>query len=929
MRERRGRIAGSARQAMRMLARRGARAAAGRNRILFFAVLFCTAALAVIFAFSTGRLEAERIRSVRQAGTAASTCLEGADISQYESIRSLSYIRAVGRKAPAGRAVSPKGEEPEGEEPKGEGYVCRLSALDETAWEVMVSPAYTGIEGHYPAEEQEIMLPVRALEDLGISRPREGMEISLEVETGLFEKRRETFLLSGWYTDYTAGSGQEAQGYISEEKLEEWGGSLEEELELLILQRDTLGGQQTEERLYRDVGLETEDQRFTGGNTASYEAVRRLAGGYGAAALAAAVILTGMFFLIYNVMQISMAGDVRQMGLLHILGMTDGQLRDFYLGQLKGPILGGVLGGTALSALLLLTWVPTTLGERYLGDWGGAESAAFFRPGILAACAVFALLSAGGAALPAILRVIRLSGPEASAYTGGRPGERRKRRAAAGKKKRRRPCSPGRELVFMAWQNVTRHRARFLLTVLSLFLGMEAALGALVVARGADYRGAVAQRPDFVVAGSSCYPAEEGEGDLGGDLERDPFLTGKDGFSLLYDNDYDEFSPISQEVKEQLLAAEGVDQSSVKLVEGGYLSPTFSRKGLEPLNDTDDSVKELEEEYGSSGLPVEVMLGADYCTVQILSEGEIRELTAFAREHDLEVDLESLAAGTGVFLLHDHILSPAKERLAGESVGEPITFSTLWTKEERERRMEATQEELEQMGEVERKTSRPLTLCGYMDTKAEGFPDFPRSWHGENILYFVISREGFDKLPTEAKTLLVELDAEDGREADVQKDVERITAAENRRRDEAGEAGVFFISAEDLLEEAGSYIFVSNLVFGVIAVLLIFAGLLNYFNVCVTGILSRRREFDMLERIGMTRRQLRWMLAAEGSFYVLAAAALLLTAGSAILAALGAFMGSRISWFAFHWPAGPAALMTAGLFVICLTVPFLACRRGR
>ena len=32
-----------------MLARRGARAAAGRNRILFFAVLFCTAALAVIF----------------------------------------------------------------------------------------------------------------------------------------------------------------------------------------------------------------------------------------------------------------------------------------------------------------------------------------------------------------------------------------------------------------------------------------------------------------------------------------------------------------------------------------------------------------------------------------------------------------------------------------------------------------------------------------------------------------------------------------------------------------------------------------------------------------------------------------------------------------------------------------------------------------
>ena len=212
------------------------------------------------------------------------------------------------------------------------------------------------------------------------------------------------------------------------------------------------------------------------------------------------------------------------------------------------------------------------------------------------------------------------------------------------------------------------------------------------------------------MAGSSCYPAEEGEGDLGGDLEKDPFLTGKDGFSLLYDNDYDEFSPISPEVKEQLLTAEGVDQSSVKLAEGGYLSPAFSRKGLEPLNDSGDSVEELEEEYGSTGLPVEVMLGADFCTVQILSEEEIQELTDFAREQDMGLDMDSLAGGNGVLLLHDHILSPAREKLARESVGEPITFSALWTKEERERRMEATQEELEQMGEVQRQTPSP-SLC--------------------------------------------------------------------------------------------------------------------------------------------------------------------------------------------------------------------------
>ena len=92
----------------------------------------------------------------------------------------------------------------------------------------------------------------------------------------------------------------------------------------------------------------------------------------------------------------------------------------------------------------------------------------------------------------------------------------------------------------------------------------------------------------------------------------------------------------------------------------------------------------------------------------------------------------------------------------------------------------------------------------------------------------------------------MELDARDGKEADVQKGIEQITAAENRRRDEAGEAGLLLIIAGDLMEEARSYIMVSNLVFGIIAAVLIFAGLLNYFNVCVTGMLSRKMEFDMM-----------------------------------------------------------------------------------
>lgn len=46
-------------------------------------------------------------------------------------------------------------------------------------------------------------------------------------------------------------------------------------------------------------------------------------------------------------------------------------------------------------------------------------------------------------------------------------------------------------------------------------------------------------------------------------------------------------------------------------------------------------------------------------------------------------------------------------------------------------------------------------------------------------------------------------------------------------------------------------------------------GVLNFINSILTGIITRRREFSMLEAIGMTRRQLQTMVALEGSCYAL------------------------------------------------------------
>ena len=51
---------------------------------------------------------------------------------------------------------------------------------------------------------------------------------------------------------------------------------------------------------------------------------------------------------------------------------------------------------------------------------------------------------------------------------------------------------------------------------------------------------------------------------------------------------------------------------------------------------------------------------------------------------------------------------------------------------------------------------------------------------------------------------------------------------------------------------------------GSLAFVIGFIGLLNFINSILTGIISRQREFAMMQAIGMTRRQLTKLVIAEG-----------------------------------------------------------------
>lgn len=86
------------------------------------------------------------------------------------------------------------------------------------------------------------------------------------------------------------------------------------------------------------------------------------------------------------------------------------------------------------------------------------------------------------------------------------------------------------------------------------------------------------------------------------------------------------------------------------------------------------------------------------------------------------------------------------------------------------------------------------------------------------------------------------------------------------------ESGLMYESKASVRAEFENFQRMFLILGGVLCAIIWLVGILNYFNAIMTGILSRRREFAVLQAVGMTNRQLRKMLVYEGIFYALSAA---------------------------------------------------------
>jgi putative ABC transport system permease protein len=143
------------------------------------------------------------------------------------------------------------------------------------------------------------------------------------------------------------------------------------------------------------------------------------------------------------------------------------------------------------------------------------------------------------------------------------------------------------------------------------------------------------------------------------------------------------------------------------------------------------------------------------------------------------------------------------------------------------------------------------------------------------------------------------------------------TAAEEYLADltESTSSSLMYESKATVRAEFSEYEQMFLLVGGVLCTIIALVGILNFFNSIMTGILSRRREFAVIQSVGMTDRQLRSMLIYEGLFYALSSVSAALILSLVLEPLAGKVLDSMYWFYDYHFTILPV-LLTIPVFVI-------------
>ena len=337
-----------------------------------------------------------------------------------------------------------------------------------------------------------------------------------------------------------------------------------------------------------------------------------------------------------------------------------------------------------------------------------------------------------------------------------------------------------------------------------------------------------------------------------------------------------------------------------------------SKKTMEDIAQEMREIPGMGTVYANRSASVTLPFDADLYTPFLESEDSLQDTIAFYSNppsEDAKYGAPLIAVNTEMIKAYNKTARQKVDIDAFER-GEVCLIGYLHTKEQSEqmfgktivlRNDETKQERTIMVGSAMMHNENEALTAGYYWVKM-GAP--------EAIL---VSDKVINELFPDAGVDCIIADAKRGKEPEVTPYVERITKENDVLEgwDIRSIEGAEFKKSMLSLEILG----------GGISLILILIGVVNYINVMITGVYTRKTELAVLESVGMTKRQIRKMLMYEGMFYGIITIVLVASLGSLMMLGTAKMCMKLADYAIFHYPIGLLVGVAAVLFVICIIVP--------
>ena len=592
------------------------------------------------------------------------------------------------------------------------------------------------------------------------------------------------------------------------------------------------------------------------------------------AAMLLLIIFTG-YLIIYNVFQISVTNDIRFYGLLKTIGTTPRQLGWIIRQQALTLSLAGIPLG------LIAGWfIGGQITPAIVSQLEGIVPVTSVSPVIFIGAALFSLVTVLLSCRKPGRAAAKVSPIEAVRYTEGGTIRRKTKKGRGGV-----------SLLSMAWANLGRSRSKTAVTVTSLSLAVVLLTVTVNFANGFDMDKYVSNftASDFIVADAGKF--QNSVLDFTADMAVPQSVIddinaqgGITGSGVIYGQTFGALEYVTEDWfrqnKERFYTPEQMD-NLIRLTERneeGLLADRIQLSGmsdfaLDHLTVLDGDLSKLYEDGGR--YVAAVYADDDYGSAEVDSHWARLGDTVTVRyvEETAYVDPDT---GTAY-------ASPEDVPAGANWVAQPVKYR-----------------------DVEYEVAALVTVPSAFSYRYYGADEF------------ILNDQTFLRDSGTSDVMYYAFDTADEANDAMEEFLRDYTENVNPQFDYESKAlyAAEFEGMRSMFQLCG----------GALSFIVGLVGVLNFFNAILTGIIARKREFAVLQSIGMTGRQLKAMLVYEGLFYALGAAVISLILTLALGPVAFTAVGSLFWFFTYRLTLTPFLIVVPVFALLGVLVPLAVYR---